>query len=139
MNCPLFSGPHCVLRSAISFLVAGAACAGPLDPLDYASLGAFEVTSGSYTIDTDLLTIVDDASPGIALFTGVIDDQGGVADSFGPGAAVTTVGANGIPHIAVFTFDSVSIQGSATVSVTGRRALALLSHGDLVLDRTLDL
>ena len=139
MNCPLFSGPRCVLQSAVSFLVAGVACAGPLDPLDYASLGAFEVSSGSYTIDTDLLTIVDDASPGAALFTGVVDDQGGAADSFGPGAAVTTVGANGIPHIAVFTFDSVSIQGSATVSVTGRRALALLSHGDLVLDRTLDL
>lgn len=138
MNFPLFSGPRCVLWSAISFLVAGAACAGPLNPLDYASLGAFEVSSGSYTIDTDLLTIVDDASPGIVLFTGVIDDQGGAADSYGPGAAVTTVGANGIPHIAVFTFDSVSIQGSATVSVTGRRALALLSHGDLVLDRTLD-
>lgn len=113
--------------------------AGPLDPLDFASLGTWSVSSGDYTIDTDDLTIVDDAAPGVPLFMGVMDDQDGQADSFGPGGAVTTVGSNGIPHIAVFTFDDLALDGTATFTVTGHRALALLSRGDAFIDVPLSL
>lgn len=117
----------------------GPVSAGPLNPGHFVPLGSWSVGSGNYTIDTDALTITDDAAPGVPLFTGVIDDQGGSADSFGPGGAVTTVGANGIPHIAVFTFENLVIEGTTTLTVTGHRALALLSHGDILIDRPLDL
>ena len=66
--------------------------ANTLDPLDFASLGTFNVTNGGYIIDTDALTLSE--TNGVStnvLFTGVIDDQDGQADSFGPGGAVTTV------------------------------------------------
>ncbi|MEM1082897.1 MAG: hypothetical protein AAGI48_02155 [Verrucomicrobiota bacterium] len=113
--------------------------AGPLQPLDFASLGSWSAASGDYLIDTDALTIVETTAPGVVLFTGVIDDQGGAADSFGPGGDVTTVGPAGVPHLAVFTFDGLSLAGTANITVTGHRALALLSHGDILIDRPLDL
>ena len=109
-----------------------------MQPLDFASLGSWSVTSGNYLIDTDALTIAETSAPGVILFTGVIDDQGGVADSFGPGGDVTTVGPAGVPHIAVFTFDDLSLTGTANITVTGHRALALLSHGDILIDVSLD-
>ena len=111
-----------------------------LDPMDYASLGAFDVTNGAYVIDTDALTISE--TNGVStnlLFTGVMDDQKGQADSFGPGTNVTTVGSNGIPYIAVFTFDDLKLDGTATFTVTGHRALALLSQGDALVNVTLSL
>jgi hypothetical protein len=75
-----------------------------LNPTNFTSLGTFDVTNGAYVIDTDALTISD--TNGV-LFTGVLDDQGGQADSFGPGTSVTNVGPLGIPYIAVFTFDDL--------------------------------
>lgn len=114
--------------------------ANPLDPLDFTSLGTFNVTNGAYVIDTDALTISEtNASSTNILFTGVIDDQDGMADSFGPGGAVTNVGPLGIPHIAVFTFDDLVLDGTATFTVTGHRALALLSRGDALVNVTLSL
>jgi len=111
-----------------------------LDPMDFTSLGTFNVTNGGYIIDTDALTISQ--TNGVAtnlLFTGVIDDQGGQADSFGPGAAVTNIGPLGIPHLAVFTFADLAIAGTVNITVTGHRALGLLSRGNVLIDRTLDL
>jgi hypothetical protein len=109
-----------------------------LNPLDFTSLGTLNLSGGSFTIDTDALTIVDNAAPGSPLFTGVIDDQRGLADSFGAGGDVTTVGPLGIPHIAVFTFDGITLQTSANITVTGHRALALLSQGDALVNTTID-
>jgi len=132
----------CGVRLTVALLIAmvhAGLQAGPLSPLDYASLGTLDLTGGSYTIDTDALTITNDSAPGTPLFTGVIDDQGGQADSYGPGAAVTTVGTQGIPHIAVFTFDSINIAAAVNLTITGHRALALLSHGDATINADLDL
>ena len=98
------------------------------------------MTNGAYVIDTDALTIseVNGGSTNL-LFTGVIDDQGGQADSFGPGGAVTNVGPLGIPYIAVFTFDDLALDGTATFTVTGHRALALFSHGNAYINVALSL
>ena len=103
-----------------------------LDPEDFASLGTLAWSSGNYTIDTDALTIVDDTAPGTPLFSGVVDDQNGAADSFGG-----SPGPLGIPEIAVFTFASIAIDGTANVTIVGTRALALLSHGDALINRVL--
>ena len=114
--------------------------ADTLNPLNFTSLGTFDVTNGGYIIDTDALTISE--TNGVStnlLFTGVMDDQGGLADSFGPGGAVTNVGALGIPHIAVFTFDDLALDGTATFTVTGHRALALLSRGNAYINVALSL
>ena len=107
-----------------------------LNPTNFASLGTFDVTNGAYVIDTDALTI--SGTNGV-LFTGVMDNQGGQADSFGPGTSVTNVGPLGIPYIAVFTFDDLALDGTATFTVTGHRALALLSQGDALINVALSL
>ena len=89
-------------------------CAGWLDPVDFSSLGILDLSNASYTIDTDSLTIVDDAAPGTPLFTGVVDDQDGTADFVG---GVWVPGSMGIPEIAVFTFDDIDIQSTANITV----------------------
>ncbi|MEM8865112.1 MAG: hypothetical protein AAGF31_06145 [Planctomycetota bacterium] len=105
-----------------------------LDPLDFASLGTLNLPAGDYTIDTDTLTIFDNTAPGVPLFTGVADDQNGQADYFnGVWDPVANPGQIGIPEIAVFTFDGIDLQPSANVTITGRRAIALLSHGDATI------
>jgi hypothetical protein len=116
---------------------AAPATAELLDPLDFASLGTLSLENGSFTIDTDAVTITDDANPGVALATGVIDDQQGQADSYGPGGDVTTVGPTGVPHIAVFAFDDLTLASTASLTVVGHRALALLSHGNALVDTAL--
>ena len=40
-----------------------------LNPLDFASLGTLNLASGSFTFDTDTLTIFDNSNPGTPLFT----------------------------------------------------------------------
>jgi hypothetical protein len=125
---------------ALTLLLARPAAADLLDPMAFAALGVFDTSAGgSYTIDTDALTITNDAAPGTPLFVGVIDDQGGLADSFGPGGAVTTVGPAGIPHIAVFTFSALDLDASSSFTITGHRALALLSQGNATIDTVLRL
>ena len=111
-----------------------------LNPTNFTSLGTFDVTNGNYIIDTDALTISEtNASSTNLLFTGVMDDQGGQADSYGPGTNVTAEGALGIPYVAVFTFDSIELGSNALVSIIGHRALALLSQGAAKIDTALDL
>lgn len=130
---------HAILLLTLC-LSANLARADVLDPLDFTSLGKFNVTNGGYIIDTDALTISQ--TNGVAtnlLFTGVIDNQGGQADSFGPGPAVTNIGPLGIPHIAVFTFDELGLDGTAIFTVTGQRALALLSHDNALVNVPLSL
>ncbi len=132
----------CLSRLSLLACIALAlpASAELLDPMAFASLGSFDTTAGgSFTIDTDALTIVDDAAPGVPLFTGAIDDQGGQADSYGPGGAVTTVGPAGIPHIAVFTFSDLQLGSASSFTITGHRALALLSQGNATIDTALRL
>jgi hypothetical protein len=131
---------HHLMAALLGVVFTAELHADTLDPLDFASLGTFNVTNGGYIIDTDALTISEtNASSTNTLFTGVIDDQDGMADSFGPGGAVTTVGPLGIPHIAVFTFDDLAMDGTATFTVTGHRALALLSQGDALVNAILSL
>ena len=49
------SWPVAISVLAVGLLLgaAGRAQAGPLNPLDFASLGAFPTAGGSYTINTD--------------------------------------------------------------------------------------
>lgn len=114
----------------LALLIGTAVSAQPLDPLEYASLGTLHLSAGDYTIDTDTLTIIDNTAPGAPLFTGVVDDQNGQADYFGGvWAPVANPGQLGVPEIAVFTFDAIDLQPTANGTITGARALALLSRG----------
>lgn len=132
--------PHhfdrCWLRVSFCFasLFVGVSHAQPLDPLDFASLGTLNLSAGDYTIDTDTLTIFDNAAPGVPLFIGVADDQNGTADYFGGN---WVPGTQGIPEIAVFTFDAIDLSPTASVTITGARAIALLSQGDATIGTTL--
>jgi len=58
---------------------------------------------------------------------GVSDNQNGTAD-FLNGVWIPV--SMGIPEIAVFTFDDVNLQSTANTTVTGTRALGILSHGN---------
>ena len=124
-----------VITGLLILALQHAAIAAALDPDDFTSLGTLSLTSGDYTFDTTAMTIVENSAPGTVLFTGVEDDQNGQADSFAGGS--DTVGVNGIPHIAVFTFDDISIDGTNSITITGNRAIALLSKSNLYLDETL--
>lgn len=108
--------------------------AQPLNPLDFMSLGTLNLSAGDYTFDTDTLTLFDNAAPGVPLFTGVADDQGGRADYLNGNWVPGTLG---IPEIAVFTFDGIDLQPSANVTINGRRAIALLSQGDATIGTAL--
>ncbi|NBC10465.1 MAG: hypothetical protein GVY24_01855, partial [Planctomycetes bacterium] len=118
------------LSITLSSAICSRASAQQLEPVDFASLGTLDLTSGSYTIDTDTLTIFNDAAPGTPLFTGVVDDQNGEAD-YSNGNWVP--GTQGIPEIAVFTFDQIDLGAAASVNITGTRAIALLSRGNATI------
>ena len=125
--CRLTVGTLCLIIGVRTY-------AQPLDPLDFSSLGTLNLPAGDYTIDTDTLTIFDNTAPGVPLFTGVADDQNGQADYFnGVWDPVANPGQLGIPEIAVFTFAGIDLQASANVTITGTRAIALLSHGDATI------
>ncbi len=115
------------LVSMCCFLRAQLAHAQLLDPNAFSSLGMLNLADGNFTFDTDALTIVDDTDPGVPLFTGVVDDQNGQAS---PGV---------VPEIAVFTFADIDLANSAAITVTGTRALALLSHSNIDIDTILQL
>jgi hypothetical protein len=94
--------------------VAGRAKAGPLNPLDFASLGDFPTLSGGYYIDTS------GSNPTIS----------------GPGGLVLTgVVFNGI---AVFDFNSITVGANQLLGGTGSLPVALLSRGDVVMNGTID-
>lgn len=124
------------VSAVLVFVATESVHADPLNPLDFTSLGTLNLSGGSFTIDTDALTIVGDADPNTPLFTGVADDQNGAADFLN---GVWVPGSMGIPEIAVFTFDDIDLPSSANITMTGTRALALLSHGNVMIDTTIDL
>lgn len=104
---------------ALTLLWSPPAPASPLDPRAFASLGTLSAASGTVTIDTRALTIT---GAGATSFTGVSLAQG-----------------PGLPAIAVFDFDGITLGAGVTVTVTGERPLALLSRGDATVAATIDL
>ena len=100
-----------------------------LDPSDFTSLGMLTPIT-SVVIDTGTdgdggstpTITIDGGVPVI----GVTNDQGGQAF---PGT---------IPEVAVFAFGDINLSSGVTVTVTGTRALALLSKGDATVDTTID-
>ncbi|MEZ6073232.1 MAG: hypothetical protein R3C10_23920 [Pirellulales bacterium] len=77
----------------------------PLDPNAFTSLGTLDLASGSLTFDTDALTV-----SGAFSGTGVLKAQG-----------------IGIPDIAVFTFDAVTIADGVTLSFVGTRPMRFVA------------
>jgi len=84
----------------------------PLDPNAFTSLGTLDVSAGTLTINTDTLAI-----SGAAAFTGVVHVQGA-----------------GLPDVAVFTFDDLTIASGVTLTFQGSRPIAILSKSDAIID-----
>ncbi|MBV8077804.1 MAG: PEP-CTERM sorting domain-containing protein [Planctomycetaceae bacterium] len=106
-----------VLAVGLWLGAAGRVRADPLNPLDFASLGAFPTVPGDYTINTDTLT------------------------PSGPGVVLSGVVSHGI---AVFDFDSINVLGpgpgfpSQDFTATGSLPLALLSRTNATIAGTID-
>jgi hypothetical protein len=106
---------HHLMAALLGVAFTPRLCATPLNSLNFMPLGTLDLSNRTFVIDTDALTISE--TNGVStnvLITGVVDDQGGQADSFGPGGAVTNVGPLGIPHVTVFTVDDLALDGTAT-------------------------
>lgn len=85
--------------------LAGGVWAGPLNPIQFQSLGTLEaVSAGTYTIDT---THALWTNPDGSVYVGVVFDG-----------------------IAVFTFDGITINGQPGFAITGSLPIALLSQTD---------
>jgi len=105
---------------SLPLLFASRADAIPLDPASFESFESLRASSGALTINTDGVV------PLLRLGT---NDVKGVLVSQG----------SGLPDIAVFTFDDISLTGSVTISGSGSRPLALLSKGGVVITPTITL
>jgi hypothetical protein len=110
-----------LLMSVVPVLLAGAAHAGPIDPLAFSSLGSLSVSSGTLTFNTDTLSITGGGG-GLISTTGATQAQGG-----------------GNPVVAVFDFSGMDIGSGVSVQVTGSRPIAILSQGDLSIATSLNL
>ena len=99
-------------------LAGSPAGAGPLNPLDYASLGSLSTAGGTLTFNTDLLTVT--GAGGLSFNTGTLQSQAGGSD------------------IAVFTFDQILIGTGTNVQAVGSRALAILSQGNATISSTIN-
>jgi hypothetical protein len=108
------SRPVAISVLAVGLLLgaAGRAQAGALNPLDFASLGAFPTASGQYTINTSGTPTLTEPN----------------------GTTLTGVVSNGI---AVFDFDSIGSIGQSFVA-TGSLPLALLSRTDALIVGPID-
>jgi hypothetical protein len=115
----------CVVRTvAVLALVLGAAApagAAPLNPNDFASLGAFPTGSGMFFIDTRALTIT------------------------GPGITMPLQGVLSTSGVAVFNFNSINLNANQDFVVgppppnsPATPPLALLSRGDITINGMLD-
>ena len=102
----------CILSTVALLPSAGfaATIGSRFDPADFASLGTLSISSGTITFNTTNLTVT----------------------GYGNGVAANTQGG---VSVAVFTFDAVSISGTATINVVGNRPIAILSKGDFTLSR----
>ena len=85
---------------------------GLLNPASFASLGQLPDEVGTYSINTSGAIPVMTLPDGTTL-NGALDPTG---------------------QVAVFTFSSVQLNGWAEISVTGSRAFALLSQGDMTIE-----
>jgi hypothetical protein len=101
--------------AALALLIGGAgrAGAGPLNPLDFASLGAFPTAGGTYYFDTD----------------GPNPTLGAIG-----GPPLTGVVFNGI---AVFDFNAITVSSSQTFVGMGSLPVAFLSRSDITIDGTI--
>ncbi len=103
------------LLVAIAGTEATAATVGSrFDPADFTSIGTLNVSSGTVTFNTTNRTVSG--------FAGT------------PGVSSTTEGGE---NVVVYTFNSVSITGTATVTITGNRPIVILSKGDFTLGRAI--
>ena len=91
---------------------AGQAAAGPLNPLDFASLGSFPTEGGTFTFTSGQFPVLE-----------------------GPGTAVSGVVFNGI---AVFDFSSITVASNQVFTGTGAFPIALLSRGDITVNGLID-
>lgn len=104
---------------ALGLLATGPsiARAEPLDPQAFSSLGTLIVpVGGTLAIDTDALTL----TAGGMTYTGVVKAQ------------------QSGPEIAVFTFDSVTLNSLSVPTLKGGRALAILSRSDMTTGGSLN-
>jgi hypothetical protein len=92
--------------------------AGPLNPDDFPSLGAFPTASGPFTYDTHLLTIT------------------------GPGIMTPLQGTLSASGVAVFDFDSINLTANQNFNIPIFSSqifpVAFLSRGDITINGTLD-
>lgn len=103
--------------AVLSLLSSGSVAYGQRDPMAFTSLGTLNVTSGTLNINTDTLTM-----SGVgASFTGVMLNQSGGM------------------QVAVFDFSNITIGSGVTISVTGERALSLLSRGNISINSNISL
>jgi hypothetical protein len=97
----------------------GTAEAGPLNPDDFPSLGAFPTASGTFTYDTNALTIT------------------------GPGLTTPLQGTLSASGVAVFDFDSINLNANQAFFqvAIGSLAppLAFLSRGNITIDGTINI
>ncbi len=98
-----------------------AALGNYLDPSAFTSLGTLNLTSGNYTIDTNGVPTLRDASNNI-IFTGTTYAQGGTFDS----------------TVSVLDFSSINIGAGVNIRITGANPLALLSQTDAQISGTLN-
>lgn len=92
-------------------LAASSAAAAPLDPTAFTSLGTLNLAAGTYTVNTDAMTLT------------------------GPGTNFTGVASG---NTCVFTFADITIQAGAVVNCTGTRTVAFLSQGTATISGTIN-
>ncbi len=102
------------MLALLVFGAAGQAAAGPLNPLDFTSLGAFPSAPGAYTINTTGPNPTLTEPDGTAL-TGIVSNR-----------------------IAVFDFNSIAVGSGQTFVGTGSLPLALLSQGDATINGSIN-
>ncbi len=115
IKCQIFHKLASSIAIAAALAATGAAVADPLNPFAYPSLGTVTLAAGSYALNSTTLAL---SGPGTALTGTVQTDIAG-------------------PDIAVFCFDSLTVQSGAVITITGTRPVALLSRGDLIFAGTL--
>lgn len=99
-----------LLSSVVPVLLASNASAVPLNPNAFTSLGTLNVAGGGASCYTGFTPRLVTNS---GTYTGAIVSQGA-----------------GLPEIAVFTFDSISLSEGLQLHVSGPRAVAFLSKSD---------
>ena len=109
------------MLSALLGSIAGSAFGEPIDPNKFASLGTLSGAAGAYTLNTgDGTSTPTLIEPGGTTLDGVIFSQ--------------PSGGN----VAVFDFNSLTINPDMAFTITGSIPLVLLSRGDATIDSGLN-